>query len=180
MAVKISEATLQDKVDPDPFAIGLGLLSLAVSGATFLEARRRWQSQRQQDLNRYRTRWYNAKRTLLRAREVVDEFQSFTSEHRYGKQPFGFGQVRLMLPRAEARRLRSMIGKTNAVTNSMAAHIDALSEFLGPEHQSLIEHIMGKIQENQRPHSYDAVILLARDAIDSFEELLSRLEAEIN
>ena len=175
-----TERSLGDVVDPDPFVIGLALLSLAVSGATFLENRRHWSIQRQQDRNRFRTGWYNAKRTLLRAKEVIDEFQSFTSEHDYGEQSFGFGQVRLILTRGEARRLRGMIRSTNSVTNAMAAHVDALSEFLGPEHQGSIEAIMKRVEENQRPHSYDAVILLAKDAISSFEELLNELEAEIH
>ena len=164
-----------DKVDPDPFVIAQGLIQLVVAGATFLE----WRARRQRDFNRYRTKWHAAKRTLIRARAVVEEFQSFTSEHRYGDQRFYFGEVRLKLSKKEAKYLRSMVTETSRVTSAMAVNIDEMSEFIGSEHQDLIENIMDKVQENQRPHSYDAVIILAAYAIDLFEKLLSRLEDEI-
>lgn len=170
MAAKKKRPELE--VDPDPFSIGLALLGLIFSGASFLEARLQRQQQLERDTNRYRTRWYNAKRTLLSARQVVDESQSFIAQHGCGDDSFGFGEVRLALTRNEVKNCRAMIKRISAATNSMAADIDALSEFLGPDNQELINRIMDKVKENQRPHSYDAVIILVKDAIDSFEQLI--------
>ncbi len=163
------------EVDPDPFSIGLALLGLVVSGASFLEARRQRQLQFERDTNRYRARWYNARRTLLSARQVVDEFQVFVVGQGFGDDEFGFGQVRLSISRSDVRQFRSMMRRISTVTNAMAADIDALSEFLGPENQDLMNQIMDKVRENQRPASYDAVIILAKDAIDSFDQLIEQI-----
>lgn len=163
------------EVDPDPFSIGLALLGLVVAGGSFLETRRQRQLQIERDTNRYRTRWYNARRTLLTAHQVVDEFQTFVAGRGFGDNEFGFGQVRLSMSRNDVRQFRSMMRRIGTATNAMAADIDALSEFLGPENQDLVNEIMEKVEENQRPHSYDAVIILAKDAIDSFDQLIEQI-----
>ena len=165
-------------VDPDPFSIGLALMGVVFAGATFLEGRRRYALVQQQDRNRFRVRWYQAKHTLLRAREVIGAIEAFTSQYNYGGMEFAYGVVRLPLTRRDAKRLRTMLRTTNTIANSMVAHIDDLSDYIGPEHQETINKMMDKVTENQRPHSYDAVIIVARDAIDLFDELLTALEEE--
>ena len=66
----------------------------------------------------------------------------------------------------------------NSVANSMAISLDDLSDYLGPEHQNLIDRIHRKIGEAQRPHSYDALVIIARDAIDFYAELLDAVDAQ--
>lgn len=181
--VSPAEPRPDTEVDPDPFSVGLALLGLAFTGAAYLEARRQRQlqervyaQQQQTHTNKYRARWYAARRTLLSARQVITDSRIFMSECGYGHEKFLFGEVRLKLTRAQVKQQRSLVKRINSVANTMATDIDALSEFLGPEHQSLISHIMNKLQEKQVPHSYDAVLILAKDAIDSFDQLLANID----
>lgn len=57
----------------------------------------------------------------------------------------------------------------------MADNLDDISEFLGVEYQDLINQIMGKLHEQQLPHSYDAVVILAKDAIVLYEQLIDEI-----
>ena len=175
-AMDLMERHSDAEVDPDPFIFGLALLGVVIGGASYLEARRQrhlMEGQAKKDANRFRTRWYNAKRTLLRAHQVLDEFEAAVAAYRFGHHGFAFGSVRLAISRSEARQLRAMVARINAVTNAMSRDIDALSEFLDPEYQPVINRIMNRLQQGQMPHTYDAVIILVKDAVEAFDTLLS-------
>lgn len=57
----------------------------------------------------------------------------------------------------------------------MADNLDDISNFLGAEYQDLINQIMDKLHEQQLPHSYDAVLILARDAIALYNQLIEEI-----
>ena len=66
-----------------------------------------------------------------------------------------------------------MVARINSVTNAISRHIDALSEFLDPEYQPVMNRIMDRLKQGQMPHTYDAVVILVKDAIDAYDTLLS-------
>ena len=161
-----------DEVDPDPFAIGFALLGLLFSGGTYLEARRRRMLSETQRNNEFRTNWFAARRTLIHARRIIEEFATYVAEDGFGSENFLFGTARMNLPRHRVVQLRRVHANAQTTARYMAETLDDLSEFLGPEYQDLIDQIMDKLHEQQLPHSYDAVVILARDAISLYERLL--------
>lgn len=164
-----------DEVDPDPFAIGFALLGLLFSGATYLETRRRRILSETQRTNEFRKKWFDCRRTLIHARRVIDEFETYVAEDGYGGQDFLFGTARMNLPRYRVDQLRRLHGNAHTTSRYMADDLDAISEFLGEEYQELIEQIMDKLREQRLPHSYDAVLILAKDAIALYERLIEEI-----
>ena len=67
-------------VDPDPFAIGFSLLGLLVSGGAYLELRRNRILTENQRTGEFRQTWFQARRTLIHARRVVEEFATYVAE----------------------------------------------------------------------------------------------------
>ena len=67
-------------VDPDPFAIGFCLLGLLVSGGAYLELRRKRILTENQRTGEFRQTWFQARRTLINARRVVEEFATYVAE----------------------------------------------------------------------------------------------------
>lgn len=92
-------ASSNEEVDPDPFAIGFALLGLLFSGGTYLETRRRRMLSETQRNNEFRQKWFNSKRTLIHARRVIEEFETYVAEDGYGNESFLFGTARMNLPR---------------------------------------------------------------------------------
>ena len=163
------------EVDPDPFAIGFALLGLLFSGGTYLEARRRRMLSETQRNNEFRQKWFNSKRTLIHARRVIEEFETYVTEDGYGHQSFLFGTARMNLPRERVDQLRRIHANAHTTARYMADNLDDISEFLGVEYQDLINQIMDKLHEQQLPHSYDAVVILAKDAITLYEQLIDEI-----
>lgn len=102
----------------------------------------------------------------------LGDLKAFTETHRYGEKAFRLSVARLDVPKREVNRLNGIVRKSTKAANEMARTVEELSEFLGPEHQVAVERIVRKAQEAERPHTYDAVLLLVDDAIESFDQLL--------
>ena len=129
----------------------------------------------QQRTNEFRRTWFNARRTLIHARRIVEEFGTYVLEDGYGSREFLFGRVRLTLDRGRVDRLRRLHANAQTTATYMADNLDELSEFLDAEYQPYIEGIMAKLNEAQLPHTYDAVLLLAREGIALYEALVNRV-----
>ena len=168
-------ATKDEEVDPDPFAIGFALLGVLFSGGTYLETRRRRMLSESQRNNEFRQKWFNCRRTLIHARRVIEEFETYVAEDGYGRESFLFGTARMNLPRERVDQLRRIHANAHTTARHMGDDLDAISEFLGVEYQDLINQIMDKLHEQQLPHSYDAVVILAKDSLSLYERLISRV-----
>jgi len=57
----------------------------------------------------------------------------------------------------------------------MADDLDELSNYLSSDYQEQIDAILNKLKEQTLPHSYDAVLILARDAIELYERLITEV-----
>ena len=166
---------MDDLVDPDPFAIGFALLGLLVSGGAYLELRRNRILTEQQRTGEFRQTWFKSRRTLIHARRVVEEFATYVAEDGYGSQQFLFGKARLNLPRNRVDQLRRLHGNAQTTASHMADDLDALSEYLDSGYQAMVDEILEKLEELQLPHSYDAVVILARDGVSLYEKLIDEI-----
>jgi len=103
---------------------------------------------------------------------VVEEFATYVSELGFGKQDFSYGTGRLDLPRETVRDIRRL--HANCLNNAMhlADDLDDISEFLDSSYSPLIQPIQDKLTEAQMPHTYDAIIVLVRDGVSMYEELI--------
>ena len=162
-------------VDPDPFAIGFSLLGLLISGGAYLEMRRNRILTETQRSGEFRQTWFQARRTLIHARRVVEEFATYVAEDGYGSQEFLFGKARLNLPRDRVDQLRRLHANSLTTASYMADNLDALSEYLDSTYTPLVEEIVNKLVELQIPHSYDAVVLLVRDGVTLYEKLIEEI-----
>ena len=158
--------------DPDPFAWGISLLAALFSGAAYLEARRQNRLASEERTGEFRRTWFSARRTVIHARRVVEEFATYVAELGFGKQDFSYGTGRLDLPRETVRDIRRL--HANCLNNAMhlADDLDDISEFLDSSYSSLIQRIQDKLTEAQMPHTYDAIIVLVRDGVSMYEELI--------
>lgn len=169
-------------VDPDPFLLGTALLGMVFAGASYLEARRQTNIMiRQSETTarnyerRFRQKYFASERALFSAREVTDSFESRMIENGFADNVFAYGERRLFITREQVRGLRALVRRIHDASDSMSMCLDELSEFLGPGHQRNIDRIHERIREQQRPHTYDALVLLANDAIDLYAELLDEI-----
>ena len=165
-------------VDPDPFAIGFALLSLLVSGGAYLELRRNRILTENQRTGEFRQTWFQARRTLIHARRVVEEFATYVAEDGYGRQQFLFGRARMNLPRERVDQLRRLHANALTTASYMADNLDALSEFLDSSYQAMVDQIMHKLEELEWPHTYDAVVILAREGVSLYEDLIQAIDAD--
>ena len=159
-------------VDPDPFAIGFGLLSLLFSGGAYLESRRRRMLTAQQRGGEFRKTWFHAQRTLIHARRIVEEFATYVAEDGFGDQEFLFGRARMNLPRERVDQLRRLHANCQTTALHMADSLDDLSEFLDSSYSAILDRIQNRLVEIQMPHTYDAVVVLVRDVVALYEELI--------
>ncbi len=162
-------------VDPDPFAIGFALLSLLFSGGAYLEQRRQRMLTQQQRTGEFRTSWFSARRTLIHARRVVEEFATYVAEDGYGGQEFLFGRARMNFTRDRVDALRRLHGNAQNTASHMADDLDALSEFLDAAYAEEVTAIHNKLTDLQLPNTYDAVVVLVRDAIHLYENLIEKI-----
>ena len=159
--------------DPDPFVIGLGLLQIAAAGGAFLENRRRRQAVEQAERLRFRTAWYQARRSLIYFKRTADEFETYMLEEGYGRREFRIGAVRLTLDRRGHQAMRRMHGQTMNTAQHLADNLDELSEFLGPDDRAKVDAIHENLARIDRlPERYRDVIALSRTAIDLYAALL--------
>ncbi len=170
-----ARALTAELVDPDPFAIGFSLLGLLISGGAYLELRRNRILTENQRSGEFRQTWFQARRTLIHARRVVEEFATYVAEDGYGEQEFLFGRARLNLPRDRVDQLRRLHANSLTTASYMADNLDALSEYLDSSYQPMVDDIMEKLIELQLPNSYDAVVLLVRDGVTLYEKLINEI-----
>ncbi len=163
------------KVDPDPFAIGFALLGILFSGGAYLELRRQRQLTYQQMAGEFRGAWFKARRTLIHARRVTEEFATYVQEDGYGDKEFLFGKIRLFLEPDRVRQLRRLHANAQTTASYLADALDGLGEFLDASYQPLVDDIMEKLTEQQMSHSYDAVVLMARDGVRLYERLIQSI-----
>ena len=86
-----------DLIDPDPFSIGLGLIQIIAGGGAFLEARRQRQALEQGHNDRFRSTWYQSRRSLIFFKRSADEFETYMLEFGYARREFRIGSVRIVL-----------------------------------------------------------------------------------
>ena len=76
------------------------------------------------------------------------------------------------MPRETVRDIRRL--HANCLNNAMhlADDLDDISEFLDSSYSSLIQRIQDKLTEAQMPHTYDAIVILVKDGVSMYEELI--------
>jgi len=163
------------QVDPDPFGIAFALLGAMFAGGCYLESRRSRQYLERQAKDDFRKKWFQAKRTLIHAERVTEEFATHVQEEGFGGEDFIFGKIQLTIDQEKAQQLRRLHGNAQTTAMHMADDLDDLSTYLSSEYNEQIEAIRGKLKEQGLPHSYDAVIILARDAIALYRQLLEKV-----
>ena len=160
-------------LDPDPFAIGLGLIQIISAGATFLEARRQRQQVEQGQRDRFRATYYESKRSLIFFKRTADEFETFMFEGGYARKSFRMGSIRISLEPRQHHAMRRLHGQAMTTANHLADDLDELSDFLGPSDQKSIEAIRNRLSQIDRfPESYRDVVILAREVIALYEALI--------
>ena len=150
-------------------------MAVLFSGGAYLEMRLQRMLTQTQRTNEFRTSWFNARRTLIHARRITEEFATYVAEDGYGHVDFLFGKARMTVPRARHDQLRRLHGNAQVTAMHMADDLDELSEFLDSQYQPQIEAIFAKLNELQLPHTYDAVVLVARDIVSLYELLVQTI-----
>ncbi len=163
-------------IDPDPFAIALGIMGVVAGGAAFLETRRSRQFQERTHRDRFRAAWFDSRRTLIHFQQVLAEFEAYMLEDGYGGMVFRLGAVQLRVDPRKHHALRRIHGQTLTTANYLADNIDRLSEFLGPEDQDLVDHIKARLAEMTIPERFGQVVRLARQGHTLFAELLESID----
>ena len=162
-------------VDPDPFSIAFAILGLIFAGGSYLEVRRQRGFLERQAKEEFRGTWFHAKRTLIHARRIIDEFATYATEDDFINTEFLFGKVRLSVDVGRAQELRRLHANTLMTATHMADSLDDLSVYLTSDYSSEIESILAKLRQQGLPHSYDAVIILAKDALALYEVLIEKV-----
>jgi hypothetical protein len=166
------------EVDPDPFAIGMGILGILFGGGAYLEARRQRQFVERNSREQFRKAWFDARRTLIHARRVIEEFATYVEEDEFGTQQFAFGRVRLTIDINRAQQLRRLHGNAHVTAEHLADNLDALGDHLGPEYQPKIDAIFDALRAiNQFPADYRSLVVSARRCLALYEELLDEVRS---
>ena len=163
-------------IDPDPFAIALGIMGVVAGGAAFLETRRARQFQERAQRDRFRAAWFAARRTLIHFQQVLAEFELYMLEDGYGGMVFRLGAVQLLVDRRKHQALRRIHGQALRTANHLADDIDDLSEFLGPEDQERVDDIKERLAALTIPERFGQVVQLARAGHALFTELLESID----
>jgi len=164
-------------IDPDPFGIAFAIMGVIFAGGCYLETRRNRQFLERQAKEELRKVWYNAKRTLIHAKRVIEEFATHVHEESFGEAEFLFGKIHLTIDPDKSQQLRRIHGNAQTTAAHMADDLDNISSYLNVDYQPQIDAIQNKLSEQTLPHSYDAVLILARDAIDLYEKLIDDIGA---
>ncbi len=160
-------------IDPDPFAIGLGLIQIISAGATFLEARRQRQATEQGQRDRFRASWFGAKRSLIYFKRTADEFETYMLEGAYARREFRMGIVRIALEPRQHQAMRRLLGQTTQTASHLADDLDDLSDFLGAADQVHIDAIRERLASIDKfPDKYRDVITLSREVIQLYQDLI--------
>ena len=164
--------------DPDPFGWGISLLASLFSGASYLETRRRNRLTAEEREREFRPAWFSARRTIINSRQVVEEFATYVEELGFGTDEFRYGGRRLNLPEATVKDLRRLHANCLMNATHLADDLDELSGFLGSTYDPIIQRIQERLIEAQMPHTYDAIVVLVRDGVGLYEELLRMISEQ--
>lgn len=165
-----------ERLDPDPFTIGLAIFSAVAGGGAFLEARRQRQGAERQQRDAFRTAWFNSRRTVIFFKRGVDEFETYLMEEGFGRKAFRIGSVRLFVDKQRHHALRRLRGQTFTTATLIGDNLDDLSEFLGREDQEAVDTILLRLHEMQMPERYSDVIRLGREAIAMYSDFLEAID----
>jgi hypothetical protein len=159
--------------DPDPFAIGLGILGILFAGGAYLEARRQREFQERHTRDQFRRAWFEARRTLLHARRVIEEFATYVEEDDFGTRDFLFGRVRLQIDVGRAAQLRRLHGNAHNTAQHLADNLDEIANHLDAQYQPLIDSLDRRLREIvELPPDYRALVRTARDVLTEYETLI--------
>lgn len=161
-----------EKVDPDPFSIGLGLITVLAAAGGYLEARRRRQVDEQSQRTEFRAAWFRARRSLIFFQQALSEFETYVLEEGFGRRGFRIGSIRLELDAGRHHALRRLHGQTMTTANYAADHFDELSNFLGPGDQETVDRVTTGLAETKFPDDYRGVIATSREALALLTDLL--------
>lgn len=160
-------------IDPDPFAVGLGLIQVIAAGITFLEARRQRQVIQQGQRDDFRSAYFQAKRSLIFFKRASDEFETYMLEGGYSRREFRIGAVRIIVDPQQHQAMRRLHGQIMTTANHMADNLDDLSNFLSADDQANIDAIHERARSIQSfPDSYRDVINIARETMQLYQNLL--------
>lgn len=175
IAKDISGQDINQDIDPDPFSIAFAILGLIFAGGSYLEIRRQREFLERQAKEDFRKVWFHAKRTLIHSRRVIEEFSTYVKEDDFGESEFLFGKVKLTTDTDRARELRRLHTHTLITATHLADSLDDLSLYLASEYSPEVDRIHDRLKEQKLPHSYDAVIILAKDALELYEALIAKV-----
>ena len=162
----------EPNVDPDPFSIGLGLITVLAAAGGYLEARRRRRVDEQSQRTEFRAAWFRARRSLIFFQQALSEFETYVLEEGFGRRSFGIGSIRLELDAGRHQALRRLHGQTMTTANFAADNFDELSNFLGPEDQETVDRVTTRLAEISFPNDYRGVVAMSREALSLFTDLL--------
>ena len=163
-------------IDPDPFGIGIGLLATIAGGASFLETRRQSQFLQEQQRRQFRAAWFEARRSVIFFKRTIDEFETYVIEESFGRRAFRIGSVRLTVTARRARDLQMLRGHTLVTARRLGDQLDELSNFLGPDDQPAVTHVLGTLGGiGKLPDDYVDLVALARTALALYADLLDRI-----
>ena len=159
-------------IDPDPFSIGLGLITVLAAAGGFLESRRRRQVIEQSQRQEFRSAWFRARRSLIFFQQAVSEFETYVLEEGFGRRSFRIGSIRLEVDAGRHHALRRLHGQTMTTANRAADSFDELSNFLGPEDLEQVDRVTTRLAEIEFPADYRGVITMSREALALLTDLL--------
>lgn len=162
-------------IDPDPFTIALGIFAAIAGGGSFLEARRQRQFMERQQQETFRSAYFACRRSLIHFKRVVDEFETYVKEDGYGHMRFRIGVVRLSVDRDRHRAMRRLNGNAMITASHLSDNLDELSNFLSTSDQETVDMILARLSEMAFPETYVDVLLLAREALIFYTQLLDRV-----
>ena len=175
---KVAKHNSDSLSDRDPFGWGISLLASLFSGASYLEVRRQNRLTAEEREGRFRRAWFSARRTVIYSRRVVEEFATYVEELGFGSDEFRYGGRRLDLPGETVRDLRRLHANCLMNATHLADDLDNLSEFLGVSYAPIIQRIQDRLIEAQMPHTYDAIVVLVKDGVGLYEELLQMISKQ--
>ena len=117
---------------------------------------------------------------MIYSRRVVEEFATYVEELGFGTDEFRYGGRRLNLPGETVKDLRRLHANCLMNATHLADDLDELSEFLGSTYDPIIQRIQDRLIEAQMPHTYDAIVVLVRDGVGLYEELLRMISEQEN
>jgi hypothetical protein len=125
-----------------------------------------------QQQDAFRSAYFACRRTLIHFQSLVDEFETYVEEDGYGDMSFRIGSVRLSVGGQRHKAMRRLNAQAMKTATYMSDDLDELSNFLSDDDQELVDAILRRLSEIQVPETYLGVIVLAREALIFYGQLL--------